>query len=170
MGWLSWCIKDWWGTKVMYCYVVKWPVFSLQRGSAKSPIAPSNFSSLWPDSQLDLKQKKTKKIEYSLKIKLPNPLCVQISKVDANKTCKTEKILHENPCKMGQAATGQGKQAQLNVTRILGWATSCLHKYLGLSLPVLTSFPISEFFYKFIRFLLHRSIVKSDNEIRKLSY
>ena len=30
----------------MYCYVVKWPVFSLQRGSAKSPIAPSNFSSL----------------------------------------------------------------------------------------------------------------------------
>ena len=31
----------------MYCYVVKSPVFSLQRGSAKSPIAPSNFSSLW---------------------------------------------------------------------------------------------------------------------------
>ena len=31
----------------MYCYVVKWPVFSLQRGSAKWPIAPSNFSSLW---------------------------------------------------------------------------------------------------------------------------
>ena len=31
----------------MYCYVVKLPVFSLQRGSAKSPIAPSNFSSLW---------------------------------------------------------------------------------------------------------------------------
>ena len=62
------------------------------------------------------------KWEYSLKIKLPNPLCVQISKVDANKTCKTEKILHENPCKMGQAATGQGKQAQLNVTRILGSA------------------------------------------------
>ena len=30
----------------MYCYVVKWPVFRLQRGSAKSPIAPSNFSSL----------------------------------------------------------------------------------------------------------------------------
>ena len=28
----------------MYCYVVKWPVFRLQRGSAKSPIAPSNFS------------------------------------------------------------------------------------------------------------------------------
>ena len=47
MGWLSWCIKDLWGTKVMYCYVVKWPVFSLQRGSAKWPIAPSNFSSLW---------------------------------------------------------------------------------------------------------------------------
>ena len=51
---------------------------------------------------------------------LPNPLCVQISKVDANTANKTEKILHENPCKMGQAATGQGKQAQLNVTRILG--------------------------------------------------
>ena len=32
----------------MYCYVVKWPVFRLQRGSAKSPIAPSNFSPLWP--------------------------------------------------------------------------------------------------------------------------
>ena len=47
MGWLSWCIKDLWGTKVMYCYVVKWPVFSLQRGSGKWPIAPSNFSSLW---------------------------------------------------------------------------------------------------------------------------
>ena len=31
----------------MYCYVVKWPVFRLQRGSAKSPKAPSNFSSLW---------------------------------------------------------------------------------------------------------------------------
>jgi hypothetical protein len=46
LGWLSWCIKDLWGTKVMYCYVVKWPVFSLQRGSAKWPIAPSNFSSL----------------------------------------------------------------------------------------------------------------------------
>ena len=25
----------------MYCYVVKWPVFRLQRGSAKSPLAPS---------------------------------------------------------------------------------------------------------------------------------
>ena len=32
----------------MYCYVVKWTVFRLQRGSAKSPIAPSNFSPLWP--------------------------------------------------------------------------------------------------------------------------
>ena len=31
----------------MHCYVVKWPVFRLQRGSAKSPIAPSNFSPLW---------------------------------------------------------------------------------------------------------------------------
>ena len=31
----------------MYCYVVKWPVFRLQRGSAKSPIAPSNFNPLW---------------------------------------------------------------------------------------------------------------------------
>ena len=31
----------------MYCYVVKLQVFSLQRGSAKPPIAPSNFSSLW---------------------------------------------------------------------------------------------------------------------------
>ena len=30
----------------MYCYVVKWPVFCLQRGSAKSPIAPSNSSPL----------------------------------------------------------------------------------------------------------------------------
>ena len=45
--WISWCIKDLWGTKVMYCYVVKLQVFSLQRGSAKPPIAPSNFSSLW---------------------------------------------------------------------------------------------------------------------------
>jgi hypothetical protein len=44
---LSWSIKDLWGTKVMYCYVVKWPVFRLQRGSLKSPIAPSNFSPLW---------------------------------------------------------------------------------------------------------------------------
>ena len=30
----------------MYCYVVKSPVFRLQRGSAKWPIAPSNFSPL----------------------------------------------------------------------------------------------------------------------------
>ena len=30
----------------MYFYVVKWPVIRLQRGSAKSPIAPSNFSPL----------------------------------------------------------------------------------------------------------------------------
>ena len=46
LGWLSWCIKDLWGTKVVYCYVVKWPVFSLQRGSVKWPIPPSNFSPL----------------------------------------------------------------------------------------------------------------------------
>ena len=32
----------------MYCYVVKGPVFRLQRGSAKLPIAPSNFSPLCP--------------------------------------------------------------------------------------------------------------------------
>ena len=44
--WLS-RVKDLLGTKVMYCYVVKWPLFRLQRGSAKSPIAPSNFSPLW---------------------------------------------------------------------------------------------------------------------------
>ena len=25
----------------LYCYIVKWPVFRLQRGSAKSPLAPS---------------------------------------------------------------------------------------------------------------------------------
>ena len=37
---LSWCIKDLRGTKVMYYYVVKWPVFGLQRVSAKSPLAP----------------------------------------------------------------------------------------------------------------------------------
>ena len=30
----------------MYCYVVKLPLFRLQRGSAKSPLAPSNSSSL----------------------------------------------------------------------------------------------------------------------------
>ena len=40
--WLSWCIKELWGTKVMYCYVVKWRVFRLQRGSAKTPFAPSS--------------------------------------------------------------------------------------------------------------------------------
>ena len=40
--WLSWCIKDLWGIKVMYRYVVKWPVFSLQRGLAKSLLAPSS--------------------------------------------------------------------------------------------------------------------------------
>ena len=32
--------------KVIYCYLVKWPVFPLQRDSAKSSIAPSNFSPL----------------------------------------------------------------------------------------------------------------------------
>ena len=31
-----------WGTKVMYCYVVKLPVFRLQRGSVKSPLVPSS--------------------------------------------------------------------------------------------------------------------------------
>ena len=31
-------------------------------------------------------------------------------------------------------------------------------------------FPISEFFYKLIRFLLHSSVVKSENEIGKFSY
>ena len=31
-------------------------------------------------------------------------------------------------------------------------------------------FPISEFSYKLIRFLLHRSIVKSDNVIGECSY
>ena len=35
---------------------------------------------------------------------------------------------------------------------------------------VSTFFPISEFFNKLIRFLLHSSIVKSDNEIGKFSY
>ena len=30
----------------MYCYVVKLPLFCLQRGSAKSPLTPSNSSSL----------------------------------------------------------------------------------------------------------------------------
>ena len=34
-------LKDLWGTKVMYCYVVKWPVLRLQRGSVKSPLGPS---------------------------------------------------------------------------------------------------------------------------------
>ena len=43
---LSWCIKDLRGTKFMYYYVLKWPVFRLQRGSAKSHLAPSDFSSL----------------------------------------------------------------------------------------------------------------------------
>ena len=37
----TWCIIDLWKTKVMYCYVVKLPVFRLQRGSAESPLAPS---------------------------------------------------------------------------------------------------------------------------------
>ena len=32
------------------------------------------------------------------------------------------------------------------------------------------SFPISEFSYKLIRFLLNSSVVKSDNEIGKFSY
>ena len=38
------------------------------------------------------------------------------------------------------------------------------------SLPVITFFPISEFSYKLIRFLLNSSIIKSDNEIEKNSY
>ena len=45
--WIPWCIKDLWGTKIMYCYVVKWLVFRLQTRSVKSPLAPSNISSLW---------------------------------------------------------------------------------------------------------------------------
>ena len=39
-----------------------------------------------------------------------------------------------------------------------------------LSLPVITFFPTSEFPYMLIRFLLHSSLVKSDNEIGKFSY
>ena len=35
---------------------------------------------------------------------------------------------------------------------------------------VITFFPISKFFYKLIRFLLHSYIAKSDNEIGKFSY
>ena len=53
LGWLSSSIFCLWGTKAMYCYVVKWPVFSLHRGSAKSPIAPFNFSSLCPNQFLN---------------------------------------------------------------------------------------------------------------------
>ena len=40
-----------------------------------------------------------------------------------------------------------------------------VNKYLSF----ITFFPISEFYYKLIRFLLHSSIVKSDNEIGKFS-
>ena len=36
--------------------------------------------------------------------------------------------------------------------------------------PVIAFFPISEFSYKHIRFLLNIYVVKSDNEIRKYSY
>ena len=36
--------------------------------------------------------------------------------------------------------------------------------------PVIIFFPISEFPYILIRFLLHSSLVKSDNEIGKFSY
>ena len=41
---------------------------------------------------------------------------------------------------------------------------------LRLSPPLVTFFPISEFSYKLIRFLLHNSVIKSDNEIGKVSY
>ena len=37
-------------------------------------------------------------------------------------------------------------------------------------MPVITFFRISEFYYKFIRFLFNSSVVKSDNEIGKFSY
>ena len=33
-------------------YVVKRPVIHLQRGLAKSPLAPSNFSSLWTIAEI----------------------------------------------------------------------------------------------------------------------
>ena len=41
-------------------YVVKWPVFRLQRGSAKSPIAPSDFSPLWISGPNHLSNLRTK--------------------------------------------------------------------------------------------------------------
>ena len=40
----------------------------------------------------------------------------------------------------------------------------------GRSPPVITFFPISEFFYKLMRFLLHSSEVEPDNEIDKFSF
>ena len=36
--------------------------------------------------------------------------------------------------------------------------------------PIITIFPISEFFYKLIRFSLHSPIVKSNNEIGDFFY
>ena len=42
-GWRSWFIADLWCPKsLLSTYVVKWPVLGLQKGSANSPLAPSN--------------------------------------------------------------------------------------------------------------------------------
>jgi hypothetical protein len=41
---LAWSIKDLWGTKVMYCYVVKWSFFCLQRGNFQKN---QEFSQKW---------------------------------------------------------------------------------------------------------------------------
>ena len=55
-----------------------------------------------------------------------------------------------------------------NMEKIMIQILTCGHRWS--SPTVITFFPISEFSYRLIRFLLNSSIVKSDNEIGKFSY
>ena len=47
MGWLSWCIKDLWGTKVVYCYVVKSSILGLGWEIPVLSIPSRTSRSLW---------------------------------------------------------------------------------------------------------------------------
>ena len=73
----------------MYCHVVKWPVFSLQRGSAKWPIAPSNFSSLWIGRLLGQSSQKKKHINYwgQQKIKKCRALALYTDSINKHFVC-----------------------------------------------------------------------------------
>ena len=62
-----------------------------------------------------------------------------------------------------------GKENIFDENILMDW-TKIIFFFSWWSPSVISFFPISEFSYKLIGFLLHRSVVKSDNEIGKFSY